>query len=691
MEKKFLIGLCVVLLLGIAVTSEDKSVTDWSSNVFCLYTIPVNATNTSISQCNKLSYVDKVLPNNNVLFIVSPPEKLKPSFLFVVDKTYENLTQDISFEGSIKKIVKFKNLFSNNGEILSLCTSGNNFAFGSSDTKIYSFELVNNTSKLKWTNSGEGGIKACDIRYSDPTIQYSQPYAGYVVVCSGNYVELFDAEGNLKWKNDLGEACKGVNFFGDGIFGDEIISVGSNKLSVFLINGTAKFSKQVDNIKSLLYVSVSGRKAVVLTDGGAYVFDGDATEITKIIDGKFDGASVSGVSGIPGYILLYRNSDLYLSDYSGKIFWNYSLSVGENITASAVDDRYALVGTDMAQVYVFDLVNIESKNVTNAKKYLFKISHDTVIAGFKPRVTSLSLDKGKFAVGYSDGVVSYHDIVDKHVMSRMSEIDSIVLAANASGISTGSLNIKLDQMREAYNQSQYSRVLDLASQIDSEMYSMKKKYFSEIMEEVNELIKEATDNNLVIPKTIKADYDSAYGYSADGEYDKANEYIKRVKTSLMQFIRDKALDQLEVVRKAKDALNKAAIVTTLNDQISEIDELKDYASAIVLFDKVKAANNTVSDTMNTLLKDANEAIDNVHHKFIFADPTTKDLEEEIEEGKAYLNDNDFSMAIGKITEATQHAKEVKTLALVEDVCIIIIFISLIIVLIFFFKRPKIKA
>lgn len=659
MEKKLLIGFCVVLLFGMTVTGEDKSTAGWSSNVFCFYTMPENATNASIAQCYKLSYTDKVLLNNNLVFVVSPPEKLKPSLLFVLDESYANLTQNIPFEGSIKKIVKFKNLFSNNGEILSLCASGDNFAFGSSDRGIYFYESVNNSSRLKWKSFGEGNIKACDI-------QSSGPYMEYIAVCSGDYVEVFDGEGNLKWKKDLGGVCKGADFFND-----EVISAGPDKFSVFLIDGTEKFSRDIAGIKSVY----SGKKAVILAEDGVYAFDG---AVNKIINGKFDAAAVSGVSE---RILLYSGTEFYVSDYSGKIFWSYNFTAGDKITASAVDERYALIGTDTAGIYAFEL--------DKGGNYLLKLAHDSAIIGFNPGVVSLSLNKGKIAVGYSDGVVFYFDVIMGHAVKRMSEIESIISAAKASGMKTEGFDVKLNQMRESYNQSQYSRTLDIASQLDSEISSMKKEYVSEAMGEINELIKKTSDFGLVIPRSIKENYDNAYRYYNNGEYDNANNYLQKVKVSLTQFIRDCALDRFSVVKKARDAINKEGIPTTLDTQISEIDELKDYASAIVLFDKVRTADNTVADTVNKLLKDADDAVKNVHNKFIFADPSTKDPEDQIKEARAYLEQEDFPVAIGKITAATKHAKDLKTLALVEDICIIVVILSAVIILIFFLRRPKV--
>lgn len=645
----FVIG----LIFTTAVFGAENTMIAWKTDTLCGYAAISNVSPEN-SGCVKLSSVILVYSSENFVFVATRSAESGGISLYVIDTNYENLIDNnFIYDKTPTKIVKYKGVFSISGIPTTICADKKNFAYGTPWSEIV---IYDGETKLKTGNKvlDESSI-SCDLNGEN------------LAVCTTSKVYVLDRQGNIKWSKDI-EGCKGVK-----ILNNKVFVASNNKFSVFSIDGSLIFSKDM-SIKD-----ISGTdKIVMASSDGIYAYEENLNNLSKITNDT----TVVGIAGLNKAIVYVTPSTLRTVNYNKTVTFEYGMKPNAHFVSIKGDRNHAIILTDAADPDTI-LVSISDGTYTATK------AEDV---GRKVRLSYLKDEMLISLLPFNE--IEFKNLVGisaEKAITKGENILNTIVSMGATSVETKRINGTINKMKKAFEKRNYAGVLEIAKALQTQAATTGSFYALQEKELTDSLLKKSEEKKILLTTGIKMRYDRAMKEMLAGNYKNAISDFRGVRTEAEQFVRDKALDLLKDVEKRKSALEKFAEGTTEITELKEkINSEKDYVNTFVLLEDVKKLEDLTKEKTRELFERAEKAKKEAEAPWLIFGADVREIEDVIRDAKIAEDEKDYEKAIKKLSEATKMAKEYDMVSKAQDVCGIIIVLGIIILIILFIRGPKVK-
>jgi len=648
--SSFVIG----LIFSTNVFSEN-TLNGWTTDTLCSYNAKSNVT-PEYSNCIKLSNVIMVSSSKNFVFVYTKDAESGSISLYVIDLLDKNILDNkFIYDKAVTSIIKYKNVISLTGNPTAMCADGNLFAYGTSN---YDFALFDGSVRVKGKNLG-GKIASCDID------------GGNVAICAGNNIYVMDAQGNVKWNKEV-KGCKNVKILNNNIF------IGADDgFFVFSIEGANIFSKNI-NVKSVTGTD----KIAIASSDGIYIYNENSNSLNLLINDS----AVIGIAGLDKAIAYVTPSTLRVISYNKSIIYEYAMKPGEHIVSISGNKNHAVILTDVKDPDTIVAEVIDGK--------IFSIKKTTV-DDIKNKEKIYMLKDGMLIASFPDNTISFKNFVGisaNESIAKGEKILSEITSIGATDAEKKEIEDLLKEMKKEYDEGNYEKVYEIAKNLKTKEITIGDSYVSEEKSQTDNLLEMASEKGMTLTTGIKLRYDNAIEEMLSGNYKSAISDFKRVRTETEQYVRDKTLELLKDVEQRKSALDKFAEPT---ENITELDDKinseKDYVNAFTLLEDVKELEGLTKERTKELFDDAEKAKKEAITPWLIFGADVRDIEDKIQEAHIAEDEKDYEKIIKTLSEATKEAKDYDVISKAQDVCVIGIIVGIIVLIILFIRRPKIKS
>ncbi|PKP61173.1 MAG: hypothetical protein CVT88_00820 [Candidatus Altiarchaeales archaeon HGW-Altiarchaeales-1] len=650
--SSFVIG----LIFSTDVFSEN-TLNEWKTDTICSYNAKSNTT-PEYSGCVKLSNVIMVYSSKNFVFVVTKESEFGGVSLYVVDVTDKNLTDNkFIYDKTPTQIVKYKNVISLTGNPTALCADGNLFAYGTSN---YDFALFDGSTgtKLKGKNLG-GKIASCDIN------------EGNLAMCAGNNLYVIDEQGNVKWNKEV-NGCKNVKILNNKVFAGT-----GDGFFVFSMEGTGIFSKNI-TIKDMAGTD----KIAIASSDGIYIYDENSNSLNLL---RSDSA-VIGIAGLDKAIVYVTSSTLRAIKYNDSIIFEHVMKPGENLLSINGNKNYAVALTK--DVKSPDTIIVEI--IGGETVYVSTTTADDVAS----KVKMSYVKDGMWVSLFPDNAIGFKNFVGISANASIAKGENILTSLTNIGATDEKkkeINDSLNLMKDEYTKGNYEKVSEIARALKTKEIAMGNSYVLEEKSQTDNLLEMASEKGMILTSGTKLRYDNAMEEMFTGNYKSAISDFKGVRTETEQFVRDKVLVVLADVEQRKSAIEKFAESTKeITDLHEKINSEKDYVDAFTLLDDVKELEHLTKERTIELFENAEKAKKEAETPWIMFGADVRDIEDQIRTAHTAEDEKDYEKTIKTLSAATKQAKDYDVISKAQDVCVIAIVVGIIVLLILFIRRPKVK-
>ncbi len=656
MVSSFVIG----LMFSTNVFSEN-SLNDWKTDTLCSYNAKSNTT-PEYSNCVKLSELNNVImvsSSKNFVFVFTKNSESGSVSLYVIDMLDKNLTDNKFIYGKITPMTKYKNMISLTvreiiGNPTAMCADENLFAYGTSN---YDFALFDGSVRVKGKNLGEK-IASCDIS------------EGNLAMCAGNNIYVMDAQGNIKWNKEM-KGCKNVKILNNKVF------VGADDgFFVFSMEGTNIFSKNI-TVKSIIGMD----KIAIASSDGIYIYIENSNNLDKIVADE----AVIGIAGLNKTIAYVTPSTLRVISYNKSIVYEYSMKPNEHILSITGNKNHVVVLTDVKDPDTI-VVEVIGGEISSIKK--------TTVDSVANKMKFFYVKSGMWISSFPDNNVAFKNFVGisaNESIAKGEKILSDITSIGAADAEKKEIENLLKEMKKKFNESNYEKVSEIARALKTKEIAIGNSYVLEEKSQTYNLLEMASEKSMLLTTGIKLRYDDAIEKMFAGNYKSAISDFKGVRTETEQFVRDKALVRLTDAEKRKSALDKFAEPTEeITDLAEKINSEKDYVNAFALLEDVKELGGLTKEKTKELFEGAEKAKKEAETPWLIFGADVSDIKYLIHEAHVAENEYDYEKAIKTLSEATKEANDYDVISKAQDFCVIAIIVGIIILIILFVRRPKIK-
>ncbi len=648
--SSFVIG----LMFSTNVFSEN-TLNEWKTDTFCSYNAKSNTT-PEYSNCVKLSNVIMVSLSKNFIFVSTKDAESGSISLYVVDLQDKNLIDSkFIYDKEVTPVIKYKNVISLTGNPTAICTDGNLFAYGTSN---YDFALFDGSTRVKGKNLG-GKIASCDIN------------GGNVATCVGNNIYIMDAQGNVKWNKEV-KGCNNVKILNNDVF------VGADDgFFVFSMEGTNIFSKNI-NVKSVTGTD----KIAIASSDGIYIYSENSNSLNLLINDS----AVIGIAGLNKAIAYVAPSTLRVISYNKSIIYEYAMKPNEHIVSISGNKNHVVILT-----YVKDPDTIVAEVIDGKISSIKKTTVDDI----NNKAKFYLAKDGMWIASFPDNTISFKNFVGisaNELNAKGEKILSDITSIGAADAEKKEIEDLLKEMKKEYNEGNYEKVYEIAKNLKTKEITIGNSYVSEEKSQTDNLLEMASEKGMILTTGIKLRYNNAMEKMLIGNYKSAISDFKGVRTETEQYVRDNVLVLLKDIELRKSAIEKFAESTeNITELYDKINSEKDYVNAFTLLGDVKELESLTKERTKELFDDAEKAKKEAITPWLIFGADVRDIEDKIQEAHIAEDEKDYEKTIKTLSEATKEAKDYDVISKAQDVCVIAIIVGIIVLIILFMRRPKIKS
>lgn len=652
MISSFLIG----LIFSTVVYSEENTMTTWKTSTLCSYDAKSNVS-PKYSGCVKLSNVISIYSSKNFVFVAAKNAELRSVDLYVIDPNYENLIDNkFIYDGSPTKIVRYKAKISFAGESMpTICAGGRYFAYGTPSSKIMIYDGKANSKT--GNKILEGKPSSCDINGEN------------LAVCTTRKAYVMDMQGNIKWSKDMNK-CKKVKILNDKVF------VASNdKFLVFSMNGDKIFSKNI-SVKDMGGTD----KIAIATSDGIYTYEEDLNALDKLVDDT----AVIGIAGLNNAIAYITPSTLKVVNYDKKVISKHVMKPNTHLVSIKGNKNYAIASTDVADPDTI-LIDISKGNVDYAV---------TKASDVTSKIRQSYLKDGMFISLLPYDEILFKNLVGISAQEAIKKGENILNEVKDMGATDAEkkqISDTLNEMKNAFKEGNYAKVMEIGKNLQTQAAKIGNSYTLQEKQLTDNLLEMASEEGMLLTTGIKLKYDNAIEKMQAGNYKGAVDDFKQVRTETEQYVRDKALELLKDVKDRKSALDKFAESTEEITKLDEqIDSEKDYVNAFTLLKDVKKLDDLTKERMKELFDEAEKAKEEAITPWLMFGADVTDIKEKIRDAHIAEYEGKYETALKKLSEATKEAHDFDTISKAKDIAVISIIVGVIVLIILYIRRPKVK-
>jgi len=645
----------VVGLILLTNAFSENVLYDWKTDTICTYDAKSNTT-PEYSNCIKLSNVIDVYSSKDFVFVFTKSTEYGSVSMYVFDLRDKNIINNtFIYDKNPTPIVKYRMVSALSGNPTAICADKNLFAYGTSD---YNFVILDDLKKTGSKNLG-GKISSCDISNEN------------IVVCAGNSIYVMNKNGDIKWSKEL-NSCKAVKVLNDNIFAGS-----DDKFFVFSKDGKEIFSKNI-NVKEIAGTD----KIAVMSSDGIYIYNEDSKNLEKLMSDE----AVIGITGMSNAIVYITPLTLRVVKYDGSMIYNYTMkpSETEKIVSIKGDKNYAVALTNTKDP---DMIFVEliDNDVIISKTTLDDINNKLKFYNLKDGVLIIANPDNSVVVKNFVGISA------KDIIAKGENLLADIINVGASDEEKERINKTLNEMKKEFDNNNYEKVVETGNKLMIETKSIGEGYALEEKKETDNLREMASEKGMMLTTGIKLRYDNAIEKMKSGDFKGAINEFRTVKTEIEQYVRDKSLELLKEAEKRKSALDKFSVST---ENITKLDEKinseKDYVNAFVLLDDVKELDDMTKERVKELFDEAENAKEEAIKPWIMFGADVRDIEDKIREAQIAEKEGDYEKCVKLLSDATKEAKEYDVISKVQDVSVIAIFVGIIVLIILYIRRPKVK-
>ncbi len=650
--SSFVIG----LIFSTAVLGEENTMTLWKTDTLCSYTANSNVSPEN-SGCVKLSNVIFVYSSKNFVFVATKDAEFGGVSLYVIDTNYENLIDNnFIYDKTLTKIVKYKNVISvSGGSLTTLCADGKNFAYGASSSHIVTY---NGETNLKTGNKILGGSPlSCELNGEN------------LAVCTTSKIYVLDRQGNIRWSQDV-DGCKKVK-----ILNNKVFVASSNKFLVFSIDGSVIFSKDI----SVRDMDGTDKIAVAISDG-IYTYEENLNNLNKLVNDT----AVIRIAGLNKAIAYVTPSTLRVVNYNKNIVSEYAMKPNTHLISIIGNKNHGVASTDVADP---DTITID---VTDISHYAGTKAED-----MSGKIKSLYIKDEMLISLLPDNRIGFKNFVGISAQEAITGGENILSEITNMGATSAEkkqINDAVNKMKDAFEKRNYADVMETAKSLLTQAatagnsYTLQEKYLTD------NLLEMSSEKGMLLTTGIKLRYDNAIEKRLAGNYKGAIDDFRGVRTETEQYVRDKTLVLLKDVEQRKSAIEKFAESTeNITELDDEINSEKDYVNAFTLLEDVKELEDMTKEKTIELFENAEKVKKEAETPWLIFGADVRDIEDKIQEAHIAEDENDYEKTIKTLSEATKEAKDYDVISKAQDVCVIAIIVGIIVLIILFMRRPKIKS
>jgi len=646
-------GFVISLMFSTNVFSEN-TLNEWKTDTFCSYNAKSNTT-PEYSNCIKLSNVIMVYSSKNFVFVSTKDAEFGSVSLYVIDMQDKNLIDNkFIYDKEVTPIVKYKNIISLSGNPTAMCADGNLFAYGTSN---YDFALFDGSTRVMAKNLGRK-IASCDIN------------KGNAAACVGNSVYVMDALGDVRWNKEV-KGCRNVKILNNNVF-----VVADDGFFVFSAEGAEIFSKDI-KIKDM-----SGTdKVAVASSNGIYTYDENSKNLNKIITDE----AIAGIAGLNKAIAYVTQITFRVVGYNKSVVYEYIMKPDEYILSMSGNKNHVAVLTSVTDPDMI-IAEVTEGGLSSVKK----LTPDDV----NNKAKFYNVKDGMLIVAFPDNIIEFKNfagISASELIAKGEKILSDITGIGATYEDIIQIDNLLKEMKKELNEGNYEKVSEIAKNLKTKETAIGNSYILEEKKQTDNLLEMASEKGMMLTTGTKLRYDNAMEKMHAGNYKGAISDFKGVRTETEQFVRDKIQVVLEDAEKRKAALEKFAVSTANIAKLAkEINSEKDYVDAFTLLDDVKELEGLTKERIKELFDDAEKAKEEAIKPWLMFGADVREIKDKIQEAQIAECEKDYEKTVKTLSAATKEAKDYDVISKAQDVCVIAIVVGIIVLIVLFIRRPKIK-
>jgi len=447
---------------------------------------------------------------------------------------------------------------------------------------------------------------------------------------------------------------------------------------------SAEGGKIFSNTMSLIGMEIvlgTNNNVVIASSNGIYTYDENLRNVDKIITDE----AVIGVAGLEKAIGYVTPSTFRVVDYNKSIVYEYNIKEGEKILSISGNKNYVGVLTSIADL------NMIYAEVRDGEVVLIK---KDAIDDIKNSPKSYCVKDGMKIAAFPDNNIEFKNLVAISASEVIAGGEKILKEIKEIGVAEEErrqIENLMEEMRKEFNERNYEKVSKIGENLETKAIAVGDRYVLEEKSQTDYLLEMASEKNMTLTTGTKLRYDNAIEEMFTGNYKSAISDFKGVRTETEQFVRDKVLNVLENVEKRKAALDKFAESTPNITALDEkINSEKDYVNTFTLLDDVKELEDLTKERTKELFDNAEKAKKEAIKPWLLFGADVKDIEEKIQEAHIAEDEKDYEKAVKALSEATKEAKDYDVISKVQDVSVIAIVVGIIVLIVLYIRRPKVK-